>query len=68
MIHGTSQVDSESTFMTPIFRAASVDGDSCLLPIFDLLNHHHDDTSNVQWVCNIPYVIFQAAFNCENLF
>ena len=32
-------------------RAAGVDGDSCLLPIFDLLNHHHADTSNVEWVC-----------------
>ena len=31
-------------------RAANVDGDSCLLPIFDLLNHHHADTMNVQWV------------------
>ena len=55
----------ETKLMIPIFRAASVDGDSCLLPIFDLLNHHHDDTSNVQWVCNIPYVHMQAAFHDE---
>ena len=43
-------------------RAANVDGDSCLLPIFDLLNHHHEDTSNVQWVCN-----FFRLYEIENI-
>jgi len=30
-------------------RSVDVHGETCLLPIFDQLNHQHGDTANVQW-------------------